>query len=327
MARRPLAATPSQHGLLAQVARHAKVSAGTVSRAFNNSTLIPTKTRVRVLDAARELGFRPRVGVRNKQIALVTEPPRKTVMGGYVNTMTQYIVFALSRADAGMTMITEDRVDHLANLWFDGVIGVAWEPRTVRIIETLPNVPVVWLSDEHDDRFRCVCFDPVATGRLAGDYLCGHGHQTIALLRQDDYTDIGRREGLRQAMAGHGLDPSRRCLDLDLSMPMHLAMKRILDARATAVWVTGEDLKVLEVGWVLQELAGKRIPGDISLLGFENPGISEFARPSLTTVCCPKREMAEKAVALVLGGEDGLPPKTVLPVHVIERASVGPPPA
>ena len=93
-------------GVLAQVAHRAKVSAGTVSRVFNNSSLIPSETRCRVLSAARELGFRPRVGVRSKQIALVTEPPHKTVMGGYVNTLTQHICFALSRADAGITMIS-----------------------------------------------------------------------------------------------------------------------------------------------------------------------------------------------------------------------------
>ena len=81
----------SSNGVLAQVAFRARVSTGTVSRVFNNSSLIPSETRSRVLSAARELGFRPRVGVRNKQIALVTEPPHKTVMGGYVNTLTQHI--------------------------------------------------------------------------------------------------------------------------------------------------------------------------------------------------------------------------------------------
>ena len=65
--------------VLAQVAKKACVSSGTVSRVFNNSELIPDGTRSRVLSAARELGFRPRVGVRTPQIALITEPPQKTV--------------------------------------------------------------------------------------------------------------------------------------------------------------------------------------------------------------------------------------------------------
>ena len=111
--------------VLAQVAKKACVSSGTVSRVFNNSELIPDGTRSRVLSAARELGFRPRVGVRTPQIALITEPPHKTVMGGYVNTMTQYICHALSRSDATVRMITEDRIDNLVNSWFDGIIGVS----------------------------------------------------------------------------------------------------------------------------------------------------------------------------------------------------------
>ena len=62
--------------VLAQVAKKACVSSGTVSRVFNNSELIPDGTRSRVLSAARELGFRPRVGVRTPQIALITGASR-----------------------------------------------------------------------------------------------------------------------------------------------------------------------------------------------------------------------------------------------------------
>ena len=133
----------SSTAILEQVARKARVSTGTVSRVFNNSSLAPSATRSRVLAAARELGFRPRVGVRNKQIALVTEPPHKTLMGGYVNTMTQYICFALSHADAGITMITEDRIASLEDCWFDGIIGIAWEEETIRILKSIRNLPIV----------------------------------------------------------------------------------------------------------------------------------------------------------------------------------------
>ncbi|UKI34638.1 MAG: LacI family DNA-binding transcriptional regulator [Lentisphaeria bacterium] len=130
--------------MLAQVALRARVSTGTVSRVFNNSALIPSETRSRVLSAARELGFRPRVGVRNKQIALVTEPPYKTVMGGYVNTLTQYICFALSRANAGINLITEDRIGSLADCWFDGIIGIAWESE--RRLKCFANCTICRLS-------------------------------------------------------------------------------------------------------------------------------------------------------------------------------------
>jgi LacI family transcriptional regulator len=308
--------------VLAQVASRAKVSKGTVSRVFNNSALIPSETRCRVLSSARELGFRPRVGVRAPQIALVTEPPYKTIMGGYVNTVTQYICHALSRANAGITMITEDRIENLANCWFDGIIGIAWENKTIRLLKQLKNLPVVWLSDMYQDYFHTIFVDCREVGRIAGDYLIERGHHKIAVIHDPDYSGNEHADGVGDCMMARGVDISRNFVKLPNSMPLHLAVKQVIDAGCTAVWVTGVDMKVLEVNWLIQELAGKRIPEDISLMGFENPGISEFLRPSLTTVATPLLEMAEHAVELVLREEQHGLEKVQLKVKLIERNSV-----
>lgn len=311
----------STTGVLAKVAQRANVSGGTVSRVFNNSLLIPPETRSRVLSAARELGYRPRVGVRSKQIALVTEPPHKTVMGGYVNTLTQYICYALSCMDAGITMVTEDRIDNLENCWFDGIIGIAWEERTIELLKRMKNIPIVWLSDNHSAYFHTVYIDCEATGRMAGKYLYGKGHRKVAVIHEPDYTGLGRMRGLRNFFLEQGV-PEEQICDLSSLMPLHLAVKQVLDSGATALWVTGEDMRVIEVNWLLQELAGVRVPDDISLLGFENPGISEFQRPSLTTIISPLRQIAEKAVELVLGAQSGELQRVEMPLRLIERNSV-----
>lgn len=311
----------STTGVLAKVAQRANVSGGTVSRVFNNSLLIPPETRSRVLSAARELGYRPRVGVRSKQIALVTEPPHKTVMGGYVNTLTQYICYALSCMDAGITMVTEDRIDNLENCWFDGIIGIAWEERTIELLKRMKNIPIVWLSDNHSAYFHTVYIDCEATGRMAGKYLYGKGHRKVAVIHEPDYTGLGRMRGLRDFFLEQGV-PEEQICDLSSLMPLHLAVKQVLDSGATALWVTGEDMRVIEVNWLLQELAGVRVPDDISLLGFENPGISEFQRPSLTTIISPLRQIAEKAVELVLGAQSGELQRVEMPLRLIERNSV-----
>lgn len=310
-------------GILSQVAAKANVSVGTVSRAFNNSSLIPADTRCRVMAAARSLGFRPRVGIRSKQIALITEAPWKTRMGGYVNTLTQYICFALSRANAGITLITEDCIERLSGCWFDGVIGIAWEDETLRRLKTLKDIPIVWLSDIASDSFHSIYLDPGETGRLAAEYLMGKGHSKVAVIHETDYTGCGRVKGVAQALAARGIDPDTSLLDLPESIPLNLAVKQLIEAGCTAVWVTGEDLKVLEANWLIQELAGRRVPEDISLMGFENPGISEFQRPSLTAIASPLREMAEKAVETVLRDDLEEPLKIQMQVKLIERNSVG----
>ena len=313
---------PAAKSGLAQVALRAQVSLGTVSRVFNNSSQIPLETRMRVLKVARDLGIRPRVGVRSKHIAIVTEPPSHTVMGGYVNTLTQHLCYALSREGAGITLITEDRIEQLASSWFDGVIGVAWQDSTIHMLKALGNLPVVWFSDMHGDSFHAVYLDCVETGLLAGDYLTGRGHRRIAVIHDADYAGLGRVEGVAQAMAERGLDVRDNLLRIPNTTPMHLSMKQLLNAGCTAVWVTGEDLKVLETNWLLQELAGKKVPDDISLLGFENPGISEFQRPALTTIASPLHEMAERAVDLLMRGDLTRMQKIKLSTRIIERDSV-----
>ena len=308
-------------GGLGEVARLAHVSPGTVSRVFNNSPSIPAETKMRVFAAARKLKIRPRVGIRNTQIALITEPPSKTVMGGYVNTMTQYICFALSRAGAGITLITENEIERLANTWFDGIIGIAWEKRTITILEELSDVPIVWLSDIRKKRFHSVYSDFAESGRMAGEYLFGLGHRKIAVIHDDDYAGRLRLKGVESVLSEHGIKTEENLCAYPNTLPLSLSVKQLLDAGCTAVWVTGEDMKVLEVSWLIQELAGKHIPEDISLIGFENPGISAFLRPSLTTIESPLKEIAEKAVELVLRGPDAPLEQIVFPVRLIERNS------
>ena len=275
-----------------------------------------------MLSAARELGFRPRVGVRSKQIAIVTEPPHRTVMGGYVNTLTQHICYALSRVDAGITMITEDRIGNLADCWFDGVIGIAWEDRTIEILKKIHNIPMVWFSDNQSSWCHTVFTNCYENGKLAGQYLLGKGHRRIAVIHDPDYTGCGRAEGIRIAIREGGFEQDGFLLALSSSEPLHLSVKRLIDNGCTAVWVPGEDMRALEVNWLLQELSGKRVPEDISLLGSENPGISEFQRPSLSTISIPLHDMAEIAVDLVMEGECKILRKVEIPAKLIERNSV-----
>ena len=260
--------------------------------------------------------------MRSKQIAIVTEPPHRTVMGGYVNTLTQHICYALSRVDAGITMITEDRIGNLADCWFDGVIGIAWEDRTIEILKKIHNIPMVWFSDNQSSWCHTVFTNCYENGKLAGQYLLGKGHRRIAVIHDPDYTGCGRAEGIRIAIREGGFEQDGFLLALSSSEPLHLSVKRLIDNGCTAVWVPGEDMRALEVNWLLQELSGKRVPEDISLLGSENPGISEFQRPSLSTISIPLHDMAEIAVDLVMEGECKILRKVEIPAKLIERNSV-----
>ena len=320
--RRPRKADGAPPGLLARVAAASGVSTGTVSRAFNNSPLITARTRKRVFAAAETLGVRPRIEVRRKQIALVTADPDSAPMGGYVSSLTQYLFHALASADVNIAIITEDRLERLGDNRFDGVIGIAWRPETLKLLQSFVLTPVVWFSDDQREHFHTVYLDPVATGAMVGDYLAARGHRRIAVIHDPDYCGRGRAEGVAQAIGRAGGDPARDVLRLSNDQQTPLLIKAALDAACTAIWATGEDMKALEVSWTLQELAGKKIPQDISLIGFENPRVSEFLRPSLTTVATPLREMAGHAAEILLNPPaEGLRHVALTPT-LIERGSV-----
>lgn len=291
-----MAISKEQGSPLSRVAGLARVSQGTVSRVFNNSSLVPQETRQRVMNAARELGFRPRIGVRRKQIALVSDAPVNSIMGGYVNSVMQYISYGLAMADAGISVITEDRLQSLQESWFDGVIGIAWGERTVDMLREIRNIPIVWLSENYASSFNVVYSDGMKTGGMVGEYLHQKGHERVAVIHDPDFTGEKRAAGVQQIYDAQG----GTVLAIPGDVPLHLGVKQALDSGCTALWVTGVDMKVVEVSWLIQELAGRKIPEEISLVGFENPGVSEFLRPSLTTVVSPLAEIAAKAVEVVL---------------------------
>lgn len=307
---------------LTSIAKRAKVSAGTVSRVFNNSPLVNRETKDKVLEIARRMGVRPRVGVRQKNLALITEPPRRTVLGGYVSSLTQHVCFAASQLDASVSMITEDRLDALKSVWFDGVIAVAWFPETVRLLQELESVPVVWLNRaDLADRFSVVMTDHFESGRQAADYALSRGHRSLAVFySQNDPAHLLRVEGMRAALAERGEDPASLLALEDIYKPQ-MGIKRLLEAKSDFVWVPSEDMHPLEVMWMLQEVAGREIPREISVLGMENQGVSQYLRPALTTFSQPLADMAAKAVEIALSSSSERRLE-LFPFKLIERQSV-----
>ena len=191
------------------------------------------------------------------------------------------------------------------------------------LLKTLKNVPIVWLSDEHADSFHTIFLDCEATGRLAGNYLYSKGHRKVAVIHESDYTGRGRMKGFRDVFLEQGGTPEQIC-DILCTVPLHLAVKHVLDFGATALWVTGEDMKALEVNWLIQELAGKRVPEDISLITFYSPEITPFLLPEQTCIRQDFDQLAriamEKVCALIEEEETDV--GILLPNEFIEGNSV-----
>jgi len=311
------------------LAELAGVSYGTVSRVLNNRAPVNEQTRQRVLTLARQHGMRPRATARKHQVALVTRPPSRTVMGGYVSCVTQHLAYALASEGISLLMVSEDRVNHLESHLIDGVIAAAWQPDAIRVLANLPNTPIVFINRlDLAERFSIAGTDHVEAGRLAAEHLLARGHRRLALINDKAATwaTKARSEGYVQAMRRHGIEPEPTLLtDHASGTHFQTAVNSVVAAGADSLWVPGEDLGALQALKVLQQDLGARVPEDISVIGNENPGLSGNTCPPLTTIEQPLAKLAERAVRLLLdlaqGAREG-PAQEILPIRLIDRDSV-----
>lgn len=310
------------------VAAIAEVSVGTVSRVFNNSVSVADETRRRVLDVASKLGCRPRTAVRRLQIALITEPPEKTVMGGFVSCVTQHLAFALSRNGLGMMLITEDNLSLLSQGMVDGVIVAAWRPETFDLLSTLNGKPVVVINRCDDTNlFNVVATDHKASGIMVAEQLLSKGHRRMAFVAGSaDWGSQARVQGIREAHKIRGLSMDDELMIFREGKPLYQALKFIINRKADCIWLCDEDMAAIEGLQFLQDVMGLRIPEDISVIANENPGITEHLRPSLTALSQPLKELSDCAVhrimELIEKEQDEAPSTILLDNTLIMRDSV-----
>lgn len=178
----------------------------------------------------------------------------------------------------------------------------------------------------------CVLGDNVTGGYLATRHLIDLGHRRIALLEGPrKYKTLTERcEGYLRAMeeADLPVDPALRVKPLHMGprKGYHEAESLLMlpqAQRPTAIFAIS-DKAALGALAALSD-AGLRVPDDVSLVGFDAVSDSEQARPSLTTVRLPAREMGETAVQKLVDLAEGAttPSKTVLYTELIQRQSSG----
>jgi LacI family transcriptional regulator len=225
-------------------------------------------------------------------------------------------------------MVPEAETDRLQRELVDGVIAVAWEPRAVELLEDLENTPVVFINRlDLSDRFHNVGTDHEDAGFKVARHLIERGHRRPAMaVHRVGWASQAQARGFLRAVKDAGLDVDERliCHIEPETFPFN-EVSRLLKLEADGIWVPGEDMQALRALHALQHVLGRRVPEDVSIVGTENPGISSHALPPLTALAHPHRELAERAVELLLdlaGNPDAKRNNILLPTSVIERESV-----
>jgi DNA-binding LacI/PurR family transcriptional regulator len=317
------------------VAALAGVSRQTVSRVLNEHPDVADATRERVEKAMGELGYRMNnaaraLGTRRSRTlgilasdALQFGPSRSIAAIEASARAAGYWVSA-AFADADDATSVAAAVDHLVAQGVEGILVVAPHARTLRMLDTMTvGVPIVTLHSAGHDA-RGVGVDQVAGARLAVGALADAGHTRIAhLAGPADWLEAeSRAEGFAAELAARGLDPVITVVGDWTARAGFEAAHALRDAGATAVFAANDQMALGLIGAL--HAAGVAVPGEISVVGFDDLPEAAYAWPRLTTVRQDFDELARRAVAAVISGDAAASAESIVPELVVRDSIAAP---
>ncbi|GAA1297830.1 LacI family DNA-binding transcriptional regulator [Pseudonocardia xinjiangensis] len=333
--------------VMTDVARLAGVSHQTVSRVVNGSPHVSTPTRNKVLAAMEQLGYRRNAVARalaTRRSGTLGVITFDTVLHGPVTTLYG-VEQAAGALGLGVSIAVVDRVSsdavmraltRLEDQSVEGVIALATQEDAVRALtaglRALPAIFVGGLAGAAAADATAVGTDQLDGAQAATRHLLEFGHRTVHHLAgpQDWLDSRWRVEGWRAALHAAGA-PEPPLVEGDWSARSgYCGMRAMLaaDPALTAVFAANDQM-ALGALRALDE-AGRRVPEDVSVVGFDDVPEAEFFRPPLTTVRQHFAEAGQRAVHLLLdlirpqeSPADATPPPLV-PTELVVRRSSGP---
>jgi LacI family transcriptional regulator, galactose operon repressor len=327
---------------IGDVAAQAGVSIATVSKVINGRYGVAPATLERVQAVIDELGY------ESSLVARSLRSRRTNVLGIVVADIEPFSAELLKGAGAairerGYELIVYSGSGHgkdhsgwerryisrLGGTLTDGIILV-----TPTVVDVDDGTPVVAV-DPHTgpSSLPSVHSDNLAGAITATRHLLELGHRRIGFLagRPDLESARQREQGYCRALSDAGLPVDTNLIrvgDYELEMSQEPARQLLtLDDRPTAVFAAN-DLSAMQTMHVARTL-GLAIPGDVSVVGFDNIPESALIEPPLTTIDQSIQEMGRRAVELliaVIEGETGLTQQVTLPTRLVVRQSTGVPP-
>jgi DNA-binding LacI/PurR family transcriptional regulator len=337
MSSHPLQPTTAKP-VMADVARLAGVSHQTVSRVINGASSIRPATRARVEQAIEELGYRPNTAAR----ALVT---RRSGIIGIVGTNSalygpssiQRSVQEAARAAGYFSSLVplaevtveelRGALDHLARQSVEAIVMIAAQEDALEVVHSADaGLPLIVVEGDLSGRGLSVGVDQIDGARQATQHLIDLGHRAIDHISGPlSWTEAkGRRIGYEEAMRAAALTPGEHW-EGDWTPARGYEIGRELAARgeASAVFVANDQMAI----GVLHAFAEARlaVPGDISVVGFDDIPEAGYLNPALTTVRQDFQAIGRNAIELVAATLDGLTTNVpLLAPELIVRDSTAP---
>lgn len=326
------------------IAQKLGVSPATVSRALSGSDVVARATRERILDAARDLDYRPNVSARNlrtRRAMAVLMVVRNIANPFYLEILKGAEAAARAAGYSVLMGNTED--DPAREAEYFGMLRDGHADGMILMTGKLPEAPdtggrlpsslpvVVALETIQDASFPSVQIDNTAAARDAVQHLLDLGHTRIAHIcgPLPEVLSVKRREGYRAAMSSAGLAvPCGYEQRGDFLLHSGRRACRALSGLPqppTAIFAANDEMAF----GAIHELRsmGRDVPRDVSIVGFDDVHLSEAFYPPLTTVSQPRLDIGRRAMAIlleILAGGSGPEASVVLPTTLRVRGTTGP---
>lgn len=319
---------PRERVTLDDVARHAGVSKGTVSKALNGRGDIAADTRRTVLRTVEELGYRPTTSrwepERTRSLVAVVD----VLESPYMVNVLQGVLVAATAAHVNLIVrLAPDRAVRVtkaaARAWVTeqrdsgvvGIIGVTLaQPDAVLLAAAEHGLPFVMIDpvDTQDSRVVSIGSTNWAGGRSATEHLVELGHRRIAWIGGPTSSEAARERfhGHRAALDSAGLELDKSLVRHDwfaVDTGLNHARELLALPEPPTAVVAGDDEIAVGVLAAAQE-AGIAVPEDLSVVGFDDTPQAMWTNPRLTSVHQPLIGFGRMAVETVLALADGVEP-------------------
>ena len=335
------AAEPAGVPTMFDVARRAGVSHQTVSRVLNDLSGVAAATKLRVEQAIADLNYTPSPAARamakrrSGSIGLIQAGrpdygPSSAALG--FNEAARDAGYTVSQAS--MRTLDADTltqaVHRLALQRVEVIVLISGEREGVEVLHGIDaGVPVVAVASEVEPGLHRVSLDQYTGARLATEHLIGLGHREVRHVAgpADSMDAAERRRGFVDVMREHGLDPREPIVGDWLAASGHVAGERLLDdPTVTGVFVANDHMSLGLLAAFRR--AERRVPEDVSVIGFDDIPEAAYFAPALTTMRQDFDGLGRDIMATVLDvlqDEPSAPDRTARVPELIVRESTAAP--
>ena len=336
-----------------EIAELAGVSVAAVSYTLNGTGNISEKKRKEILEIVAKEGYSPNriakslrtkksstIGIMVEDITSFQTPRILNGINEYAEKNEYTVILnnlgLFKKTGKNMDVISEHRkilkkgMELFEKAQVDGIVYASHHDRDVSGLLPQFHIPVVlaYCYDMTHQNY-CVTYDNTDISKEIAKYLAGHHHRDVGIICGADSSRPAQKRysGYIEGLEECGIDPERVWTftgdwEFESGEAAYKQYKR-LRIKPTAVFAMNDLMAVGFMDAALND--GKKIPEDISIVGFDNRQECRFTRPRLTTVDIPLEQMGKEAAKLLLNLiKDGKADdrKIILPCSFIEKESV-----